>query len=384
MANTLTGLIQYVYDSVDVVSRELTGLIPAVYKNTKADMVAKDQSVSYDIVPAQAAYDIAPSAALPALDATTVAAGTMSISKVRATKFHWTGEDEMAIGAEARTGIQNNKFMQAFRTLANEMETDLAALYTASSRAYGTAGTAPFGTAGNFTDAANVLKILKDNGAPTSDLQLVVNTAAGANLIGLQSQVHMVGSGDPLRQGVLFDIAGFKIRESAAIKAHTKGTNASASTTDNAGYAVGATTLTLASAGTGTIVAGDCVTFAGDTSNIYIVTTGDSSVADGGTIVLGNPGLRVAMSAATKAITVGASYAANMAFSKDAIHLLTRLPLMPEGGDQADDMMIVQDPVSGIFFQVAMYKAYRSVLIEVAVAWGVKAAKPAHMALLLG
>ena len=32
MANTLTGLIQYVYDSVDVVSRELTGLIPAVYK----------------------------------------------------------------------------------------------------------------------------------------------------------------------------------------------------------------------------------------------------------------------------------------------------------------------------------------------------------------
>lgn len=382
MANTLTGLVQYVYDSVDKVSRELVGLVPAVYRNTKADMVAKDQSITYDVVPVASGYDVTPSNAIPALDATTVGTGTMSISKVRATKFHWTGEDEMAIGRDAKTGIQNNKFMQAFRLLTGEMEADLAGLYSASSRAYGTAGTAPFGTAGDFTDAANVLKILKDNGAPLSDLNLVINTAAGVNLIGKQSQVHMVGSADPLRQGILLDIGGFKIRESAAIVQHTKGTGA-LSTTNNAGYAVGATSLTLASAGTGTLKAGDVVSFAGD-SNSYVVTTGDTDVSDGGTLVLGAPGIRVAMSAATKAITVGASYAANMAFSRDAIHLITRLPLMPEGGDQADDIMIVQDPVSGIFFQVALYRAYRSVLIEVAVAWGVKAAKPAHMALLLG
>jgi hypothetical protein len=382
MANTLTGLIQYVYDSVDVVSRELCGFIPAVYKNSKADMVAKDQSVSYDVVPAMTAYDVTPSNAIPALDSTTVAAGTMSISKVRGIKFHWTGEDEMAVGREAKTGITNNKFAQAFRTLANEMETDLAGLYTAASRAYGTAATAPFGTAGDFTDAANVLKILKDNGAPGSDLHLVINTAAGANILGKQSQVHMSGSGDPLRQGVLLDINGFKIRESAKVKAHTKGAGTGYDFV-TAGEAVGETTLSFEGGTVNTtgIKAGDILTHAADSVNKYVVTTGSTDTS--GDIVIGSPGLLVAGADANE-WTIGGSYAANLAFSRDAIHLLTRLPLMPEGGDQADDIMVVQDPVSGVFFQVAMYRAYRSVLIEVAVAWGVKAAKPNHMAILLG
>lgn len=382
MANTLTGLTQFVYDNVDVVSRELVGFIPAVYKNTAADQVAKDQSITYDVVPAASAYDVTPSNAIPALDSTTVGTGTMSISKVRGVKFHWTGEDERSIGAMVKTGIQNNKFAQAFRTLANEMEADLAGLYTAASRACGTAATAPFGTAGDFTDAASAVKILKDNGAPTSDLHLVINTAAGVNLIGKQSQVHMVGSTDPLRMGVLLEVAGCKIRESAAVVAHTKGAGTGYDFIA-AGEAVGQTTLSLEGGTVNTtgIKAGDIITHAGDTVNKYVVTTG--LTATSGDIVIGAPGLLIAGADANE-LTVGNSYAANMAFSRDAIHLLTRLPLMPEGGDAADDIMVVQDPVSGIFFQVALYRAYRAVLIEVAVAWGVKAAKPGHIALLLG
>lgn len=377
MANTLTNLFNFIYDSVDVVSRELVGFIPSVYKNSKADMVAKDQNVTYDIVNTQAAYDITPSNAIPALDTDTPATGTMAITKSRATKFHWTGEDEKAIGRDVKTAIQNNKFAQAFRTLSGEMEGDLGALYKHASRAYGTAGTTPFATAGDFTDASEVARILKENGAPTSDLQLVINTAAGAKIIGKQSQVHMVGAADPLRQGVLLDMAGMQIRESAQVKDHTKGTGASYQTA--AATAAGATAVTL-DTGTGTVLAGDVATFADEGGTKYVVGTG---VTAPGTIQLAAPGAVNAI-ADNKAMTIGAGYAANMAFSRSAIHLLTRLPAMPEGGDQADDVMIVQDPVSGIFFQIAMYKAYRAVLIEVAVAWGVKAAKTEHIALLLG
>lgn len=377
MANTLTGLIQYIYDSADVVSRELCGMIPAVYKNTKADMVAKDQDITYDIVPAASAYDVTPSNAIPSLDSTTVGTGTMSIDEVRAVKFHWTGEDETAIGREAKAGIQNNKFAQAFRALTGEMEEDLAELYKYASRAYGTAGTTPFATAGEWDDAAEVARILKDNGAPLSDMNLVVNTAAGAKMLGFNSRADMIGSTDPLRYGVLEDRAGLKIRESAKIQDHTKGTGSSY-VLDGASAAE-ATTVSI-DTGSDTVLAGDVVTIADEGGNKYIVNTG---VAAAGDIVLNKPGLLNA-GGDGKALTIGNSYAANLAFSRDAIHLLTRLPKMPEGGDQADDVMVVQDPVSGIFFQIALYRAYRSVLIEVAVAWGVKAAKSEHMAVLLG
>lgn len=382
MANTLTGLTNFIYDSVDVVSRELTGMIPSVYKNSAAEQVAKDQSVSYDIVPAATAYDVSPSNALPELDSTTVAAGTMSISKVKATKFHWTGEDETAIGRSVKQGIQNNKFAQAFRTLANLMEADLAGLQLYASRAYAAHATTPvtpFGTAGDFTELSLALKILKDNGAPQSALRAVINTTAGANLLGKQTNASVAFSGDPLRQGTLLDLFGAQVRESAAIvKTTAVGTNTGPYVVNGA-HAKGATTITLKT-GTGTILAGDIITIGSDTSVKYVVLTG---LAAAGDITINAPGLVAAATDGATVAVVG-TCARNMVFSQDAIHLLTRLPKMPEGGDMAADVMVVQDPISGIFFQIAEYPAYRARLIEVAVAWGVKAAKPNHIGLLLG
>ncbi len=184
-----------------------------------------------------------------------------------------------------------------------------------------------------------------------------------------------------MRQGVLGNLYGFNLRESAQIQSTTKGTAASA-TTDNAGYAVGATVLTLASAGTGTIVAGDILTFAGDT-NKYVVASGDSDVSSGGTITLAEPGLRVAMSAATKAITVFGTSARNTAFSRNAILLSTRLPASVQG-DLATDRQTITDPNSGISFELSMYPGDRMVHYEVACVWGVTVIKPEHLAIIIG
>ncbi|MFW0776263.1 MAG: hypothetical protein ACN2B6_00905, partial [Rickettsiales bacterium] len=217
---------------------------------------------------------------------------------------------------------------------------------------------------------------------PLSDNQLVINTAAGANFLGKQARVDYAGTDSIQRQGIILPLHGIDIRESAAVETATAGTGASA-TTDTAGYAVGDTVITLASAGTGTILAGDVITFAGD-SEKYVVASGDSDVSDGGTITLAAPGLRTAIAGSATAITVVASSARNMAFARSAIALATRAPALPVNGDVAVDRELVTDPRSGLTFEVAMYPQYRQMQYEVSLAWGVKAVKPEHMALLLG
>ncbi len=173
------------------------------------------------------------------------------------------------------------------------------------------------------------------------------------------------------------------IRESHQIKSFTAGTGASA-TTDNAGYSIGDTVLTLASAGTGTILIGDVISITGDGSaEEYVVVEGDTDVSNGGSIEIAAPGLRGALSAATHAITVRTDAQRNMGFTRNAMHLVTRLPARPVENDMADDYTTVQDPRSGLAFEVALYRQYRRVHFEVALAWGYAMIKPEHCVLLI-
>lgn len=121
------------------------------------------------------------------------------------------------------------------------------------------------------------------------------------------------------------------LKELAQIKTHTKGTGALA-TTNAAGYAVGATVITLASAGTGTIKAGDVITFAGDT-NQYVVASGDTDVSTVERLLWRLRAFGSAIPAAATAITVGGNYAGNVAFTRNALHLVTRAPALPREGD---------------------------------------------------
>ncbi len=378
MGNTLTNLIPTIYAAADIVMRELTGFIPAVTLDANGEQVAKDQTLRYPIVPAIAASDIVPAATGPDPAAMTIGSDFMTISKVRSVTFFWEAEEQKALGGLYDI-ILRDQFAQAMRTLTNEVETDLAGLYVAASRAYGTAGTPPFsGT--DLSDPANVLKILLDNGAPNSDLQLVLNTTAGAKMRALAqlTKANESGSTELLRRGVLLDLFSFAVRESAQVKTHTKGTGAGYLVNNAAGLAVGETTIPV-DTGAGTILPGDIVTFAADTANKYVV----ASALSGGSFKIAPPGLRVAIPD-NNAVTVGNNYTPNLGFSRSAIHLLMRVPAMPAGGDAADDVTVITDPQTGISFQVAMYRQRRRIAYEVGLAWGVKAVKSEAIATLLG
>ena len=385
--NTITGLVPEIYEALDIVSRELTGMIPSATMNASANTVQVGQAIRVDVEPAGNVSNITPAMVVPDPTGQTSGFTDIIITKSRAAEFGFNGEDQKGLNTGAGYGtVRANKIAQAIRALTNEVETDLCGLQSTFSRAHGTAGTAPFGTANDYTDASNVLKILKDNGSPLQDNQLVINTTAGVNLLGKQAAVADAGSDSILRQGVLLDINGMPIRESAQIVDQAAGGIAGAATTNAAGYAVGATVLTLAAGGTGNVVAGDVLTFAGDT-NKYVVTSAvfaGVNPAAGDTITLAAPGLRVAMTAATKAITKIAASSRNLAFNRSAIVLAARAPARPSEGDMASDVIVITDPRSGLSMEFAMYQGYRKVRYEVALAWGVKNIKPEHTALLLG
>ena len=384
-SNTLTNLIPDAYQAMDVVSRELVGLLPAVARDAGAERAAVGQQVRSFVAPASTATDITPAVIPPDDGDQTIGNIAMTITKAKRVPFRWNGEQSRGInnGGPGVSNIQVDQISQALRTLCNLMEADLAALYANASRATGTAGTTPF--ASTLTDPAQLRKILDDNGAPPSDRHLIIDTTAGAAMRTLAQLTKANEAGDisMLRQGVILDIHGFAIRESAQIQIPAIGTSNNAGTTNTAGYAVGATAITLAAAGTGTIIAGDIVTFTGD-ANKYVVASGVASLAAGGVLTLAAPGLRKALAASAITVTVVAISTRSMGFSRNALAIAQRLPALPDEGDMAEDRTTITDPRSGFSFEIAMYKQYRQVQWEISCAWGVQCFKPEHLALLLG
>lgn len=373
--NTLTGLAPVIYRGLDIVSRELVGLIPSVSRDTSEEMAAVNQTIRVPITPVKDAFDITPAAVHPESGHDVMSYVDMAITKSKAVSVEWSGEEQKYVGGQYAE-ILANQFAQSMRTLSNLVEADLAATYKKFSRAYGTAAQVPFGT--NIGETAQLRKLLADNGAPLGGMRMVVDTAAGANLRTLAqlTKANEAGTSDTLRRGVLLDINGFQIRESAQLSTHTKGAYTTGDTT-SADEPVGETEIAVSS-GAGDYVAGDVIYFGTDTAHKYVVASATTSV-----ITIAEPGLAVAV-ASGAAVTITANYTPHMAFDTNAIKLLARQPKMPEGGDSADDVMVFTDPISGLPFQVALYRGYRSVHFEVGLAWGVQVIKPAHTAILIG
>ncbi len=389
MANTLTNLAADIYKAADVVGRELVGIIPSVTINGDAtEAAAKGDTIRAHFTRTPTvSTTYSPSMTIPEGTDQTVDNKTMTLDTFANVQIPWTGEDIKHVnnGSGYET-IFGDQIAQAMRAITNSIEAaGGSAAYVASSRAFGTAGTTPFGS--NFNEIAEVRQILVDNGCPMNDgqLSLVVNSLAGTNLRQLAQlqKVNEGGGDDLLRQGTLLNLQGFNMKESAGIASHVAGAATGADINNGAGEAIGQTTLTFdgETVNTTGIKAGDVITGASDAINKYIVGTG--STATGGDIVINNPGLRVALADAVE-LTIGASYTANLAFHRSAIELGCRPIAVPNGGDAAVDMMTVQDPFSGLVYTVAVYKGYKKAMFEVSCLYGWKAWKSDHIATLLG
>ena len=380
-ANTLTGLIPVIYRALDVISQEAVGYTPAVSRDARASRVALGQIVTVNRTPAVGAVDIVPAMTVTEGSGVVMDPVSMTITKSRTVPLPWRGEEVRSLESPGlgQQSILDDEVLQALRTLRNEIDIDLAVeIKDSASRAAGVAGTTPF--INKIDESADSRKIMIDNGAPLTDLQMVIDSTAGGQIRKNTqlTKANEAGTTETLRSGTLLDLNGFRIRESAGVQNTTNGTG-TGYTSNTAGYAIGATQITLIT-GTGTIVPGDVVTFAGD-SNKYIVAVG---IGAPGVLTIGAPGLRIALPTSAVALTVGATAVQNSFFSRSAVILLNRLPALVGGTDLATQRITVTDTNNGLVFDVALYLGYRMAQWEISTSWGVRTIKPEHVGTLLG
>ena len=368
------------YEALDRVNTELTGMIPAVVMDARASSVQQGQEVRVPITPVSTNEDVTASSSAPVGDGEKIDTIAITIDKIRrGTPILWTGEDELGVsGSGMLNSIQVDQFAQRLRSLRNEMEQDMCneAIFGAvvKGNVRGSVGTDPF--ASNLANLTQVLKDLEDAGAPTGELQAVLNTQSGMNLRNLAQlqKVNEAGEQSLLRRGVLGELFGFTIRESAGMK-HTSGT-ATGYYTNSASLAIGDTTIPVDSGENG-FKAGDIIKFADD-PNYYVVdadlaTVGNLKIKGGLKTVVGND----------KAITLYA-YKPNACFSRGSIVLANRVPYVPSRGDIAIDRQIITDPVTGIPYELAVWGGAYQNSVTIATAWGVKNIKPENTVALLG
>jgi len=159
------------------------------------------------------------------------------------------------------------------------------------------------------------------------------------------------------------------------VQSFTAGTGASG-TTNAAGYALGVTTVTLASAGTGTVLVGDQIRFAGD-STYYNITAGDTDISNGGTLTF-YPGLKVAIPASATAFTVqgaGVARVQNLVFHRDALALASR-PLETQDPFGLGNFRSAVDPISGLVLRFEVTRQHKQTRLSYDILWGSQCVRP--------
>lgn len=377
MANIFTAVAPILYTAAQEVSNEPFGVIGGISTTFNDRGVARGDVVKVPIAPTRTATDFNPSNVTATGDDATATTADVAITAFKKVSWHLTGEQVRSLqnGDDIAAEWMRQLVAQGMRTLRNLAEVDCAtAIKQGASRAVGTAGTNPFATDINLIP--EVRKVLFDNGAPLADLQLCIDSSAGlsARKLGIIQQAYQAGSDAERRSGDLLRQFGFQIRESAGIGLHTKGTGASYVTSGATAPAVRDVALVT---GTGTVLAGDVVTFAADSANKYVVNTGVSAP---GTITLGRPGARTTIPTAN-ALTVGNNYTANLAFERHAVVGVMRPPLMPENPTIQQQVISDSKGMSYLLLDIAQY-GQRT--LELHLAWGFKVVQGEHVAVLMG
>ncbi|MBM6442398.1 P22 coat - protein 5 family protein [Pseudomonas sp. MIL9] len=376
MANIFTALQPVLYSAAQEVSNEPFGVISAITADFDDKGVAVGDAVKVPVAPIRAVKSFTPSMAMPTGDDATADGVSVQITNTDYVDWNLTGEQIKSLeNAGSDKEWVRQMIAQGMRALRNKAEVAACtAIKVGATRAVGTAGTNPF--ASDINIIPDVRKVLFDNGAPMADLQLCIDSSAGtsARKLGIIQQAYQAGNDQERRSGDLLRQFGFSIRESAGITAHTKGTGTAYVTSGSTGIDVPSVALVT---GSGTVLAGDVVSFAADTANKYVVNNG---VAAPGTITLGRPGAQIVIPTAN-AMTIGNNYVPNLAFERSAVVGVMRAPIIPANPIISQTLISDKFGMTYLLLQIA---GYGMTTWQLHIAYGFKVVQGEHVAVVMG
>jgi hypothetical protein len=370
MANTLTEVIPKLLAEGLLALRQ-QAVMPRLVNRAYDTMAGqKGSTIDVPIPSAIAIQSVSPAATPPSTADVAPTSVSISLDNWYEAPFYLTDKDVQ----EAMDGVIPMQASEAVKAIANQIDGDILALYKSVYGWAGSEGTTPFGT--DLATYLEARKVMADQLAPMDPRFVVLDPAAEANALGLRAFQDASFRGDAA--GIINGQIGQKLGSlwvmDQNVPTHTAGTAAGA-TTDATGYAVGVKEITLASAGTGTILAGDIITFAGDTQT-YAVITGDADVSDGGTVTF-EPGLKVQIAASATAITLKSTHTVNLLFHRDAFALAMR-PFSGVDPMGLGHFQSAIDPVSGLVLRLEISREHKRTRFSYDVLYGVE---PVRLAL---
>lgn len=372
MANDLSAIMPKILARGHMLLRK-TLLMPRLVNldySTEARMPGDTIDVPLPV--SYSASDVTPAATPPTPANTTPDKVQVPLTTWKYADFFMTDADVLKVDKDAHFLPMQTE--AAIDALARQANADIFSEYKGVFGYVGTAGTTPF--ASDISAAANTRKALNKQLCPKGNRRFVLDHDAEGNAIQLAPfrDASQSADGGVISEGEVGHKLGFDWFNDDDVPTHTAGTGASA-TTNTAGYAAGVKTVTLASAGTGTILVGDIITFAGH-AQTYTVTSGDADVSNGGTISF-YPGLQVALAASAIAITLKASHVVNLAFHREAFAFATR-PLADSARFFTGGSLVsaLTDPKTGITLRLEVMRQWMQTAWVFSILYGKKLVRP--------
>lgn len=319
MANVLTAITPKLLAMGLLALREAAFMPQIVNRGYETTAGQKGSTIDVAIPAAITAQDVTPSNTPPSIASITPTSVPITLDQWKDASFNLTDKDILEIDM----GIMPMQASEAIKALANVVNVYILSMYKKFYGYVGSAGTTPF--ASNTTDVTNARKALFKQLCPMRDLRMVIDPDAEANALNLEAFQSATWSNTDrtIKEALIERRLGFNWFPHQLMPTHTKGTATSITTETSTAAGASAVTLRVAS-GTGTLVEGDIITFAGHTQT-YVVTSG-KTLTTGGVSTPIAPNLAVAVdgTSVAVAVTLKSSHVNNLAIHRDAIAFASR------------------------------------------------------------